>query len=105
MGRHDIVTTARHPTTPLPPKVALTAGSGGNVTTETLRRFDVRVAAALHHADRTSGRPRAWRCGSGPARVSREPAHADAPVVRVGESDWYPCTSGRLPLTGRASRR
>jgi hypothetical protein len=32
--------------------------------------------------------------------------HDGALVVRVGEPDWYPVhTSGRLPLTGRASRR
>jgi uncharacterized protein with GYD domain len=39
MGRYDIITISEAPDDTAAAKVALTVGSGGNVTTETLRAF------------------------------------------------------------------
>jgi uncharacterized protein with GYD domain len=39
MGQYDIVTVSEAPDDATAAKVALTVGSGGNVTTETLRAF------------------------------------------------------------------
>jgi uncharacterized protein with GYD domain len=40
MGRYDIVTISEAPDDATAAKVALTVGSAGNVTTETLRAFN-----------------------------------------------------------------
>jgi uncharacterized protein with GYD domain len=50
MGRYDIVTISEAPDDTAAAKVALTVGSAGNVTTETLRAFtedDREIVAAL----------------------------------------------------------